>query len=188
MNWKIEVEAIERALGSLSFRDGAGNEIGADEGFAKWKELTVEIRNARRTIYLVGNGASASMASHMASDLSKNAGLHTHVFSDPSLLTAISNDIGYEDVFALPLKGRAVKGDMLVAISSSGKSPNILKAVKVARERDLSVVTLSAKDADNPLRSAGTLNAYVPAETYGLAESCHAAVLHHWMDLVELKS
>ena len=87
-----------------------------------------EIRNARRTIYLVGNGASASMASHMASDLSKNAGLHTHVFSDPSLLTAISNDIGYEDVFALPLKGRAVKGDMLVAISSSGKSPNILKA------------------------------------------------------------
>ena len=103
MSWKTEVEAIQRTLAALSFRDEAGGELGADKGFEKWKELTVEIRKARRTIYLVGNGASASMASHIAADLAKNAGLHTQVFTDLSLMTAISNDIGFEDVFALPL-------------------------------------------------------------------------------------
>jgi len=74
---------------------------------------------------------------------------------------------------------------MLVAISSSGRSPNILAAVRVARQCRLNVVTLSAMKAGNQLRRRGTLNVYVPADTYGFAESCHAVILHHWMDRVE---
>jgi D-sedoheptulose 7-phosphate isomerase len=74
---------------------------------------------------------------------------------------------------------------MLVAISSSGRSPNILAAVAVANRLALTVVTLSAMAPDNPLRASGSLNVYVPAETYGYAESCHAAILHHWMDTIE---
>ena len=127
------------------------------------------------------------MASHFAADLAKNAHVHTQVFSDLSLITAISNDIGYEQVFALPLQRRAEAGDMLVAISSSGRSPSVLAAVEVARTLGLTVVTLSAMTPDNPLRGSGTLNAWIAASTYGLAETGHAAILHRWMDMMEIR-
>ena len=78
------------------------------------------------------------MASHFSADLAKNGNLHTQVFSDLSLITAISNDISYEQVFAVPLAKWAQKGDMLVAISSSGGSPNVLAGAKVATERGAS--------------------------------------------------
>ena len=80
-----------RLLRSLSFRDAQGVELGPDAGLASWRDLTTALRAKRRCIYLVGNGASASMASHFAADLAKNGRIHTDVFSDLSLITAISN-------------------------------------------------------------------------------------------------
>ena len=79
-------------------------------------------------------------------------------------------------------------GDMLIAISSSGKSPNILLAAEFAAGIGMEVVTLSGMQATNPLRGLGTLNAYVPANTYGQVETCHATILHHWMDQVSARS
>jgi D-sedoheptulose 7-phosphate isomerase len=76
---------------------------------------------------------------------------------------------------------------MLVAISSSGRSANILAAVRLAKRLGVTIITLSAMSPRNPLRSLGALNAFVPAPVYGLAETCHAAILHQWMDMVELK-
>lgn len=187
-SWSAQLERLSFVLSRLSFRDGAGCEIPTDEGFATWRDLAQTLRDRRRTIFLVGNGASASMASHFAADLAKNAHVHTEVFSDLSLITAISNDMGYEHVFAEPLRRRGQAGDMLVAISSSGRSPNILAAAEVARERQLTTVTLSAMTETNPLRSMGVLNAYIKAETYGMAETGHAAILHHWMDSMELET
>lgn len=184
-HWQEYIGGLSALLQRLSVRDAYGREIGAEAGFCRWKALTLQVRRKRGTIFLIGNGASASMASHLAADLAKNARVHTEVFSDLSLITAISNDIGYAHVFSEPLSRRARAGDMLVAISSSGRSPNILAAVGVARQCRLNVVTLSAMKAGNPLRRRGTLNVYVPGTTYGFAESCHAAILHHWMDLVE---
>lgn len=185
LSWQSHVQSLSVSLGALSCRDQCGRDLDAEVAFETWRDLTLGLRNNRGSIFLVGNGASASMASHMAADLAKNAQLHTEVFSDLSLVTAISNDMGYEYVFSEPLSRRATAGDMLVAISSSGRSANILSAVQVANERSVNVVTLSAMGPDNPLRSAGRLNLYVPAATFGFAESCHAAVLHHWMDTVE---
>ncbi len=185
--WKQEVDKLCDILHKLSSIGYDGVEYSADEGFHIWRELTIEVRDKKRSIYLIGNGASASMASHFAADLAKNAHLHTEVFSDLSLITAISNDMGYEWVFAEPLRRRAKKGDMLVAISSSGASKNILCAAEVARKIGLKVITLSAMSPQNPLRSSGSLNIYIPAETYGYAETSHAAILHYWMDMVEIK-
>ena len=185
MTWKTEVEALQSLLGAVSFCNKAGKGMAAEKGFQSWCRLTGKVSAGHRAIYLIGNGASASMASHFAADLAKNARLHTQVFTDLSLVTAVSNDMGFEHVFAEPLKRRGVKGDMLVAISSSGKSPNILKAVDVARRLGLVVVTLSAMSPENPLRAAGDLNIHVSAVTYGHAESCHAAILHHWMNRME---
>ena len=185
--WKQEIDKLCDILHKLSFIGYDGTEYSADEGFQIWQELTINVREKKQSIYLIGNGASASMASHFAADLAKNAHLHTEVFTDLSLITAISNDMSYEWVFAEPLRRRAKKGDMLVAISSSGASKNILCATEIARKMGLKIITLSAMSPQNPLRSEGFLNVYVSAETYGHAETCHAAILHHWMDMVEIK-
>jgi len=185
--WENRINQLHYLLRKLSFRSSDGVELSTFEGFRIWQKLTIDVREKMRAIYLIGNGASASMASHFAADLTKNAHLHTEVFSDLSLITAISNDMGYEWVFAEPLRRRAKRGDMLVTISSSGCSKNILCAVETAQKRGLKIVTLSAMSPQNPLRSKGLLNAFVPAETYGYAETCHAAILHHWMDMVEIK-
>ncbi len=76
---------------------------------------------------------------------------------------------------------------MLVAISSSGASKNILCATEVAQKMGLKIITLSAMSPKNQLRAKGFLNAYVSAATYGYEETCHAAILHHWMDMMEIK-
>jgi D-sedoheptulose 7-phosphate isomerase len=183
--WKQHVEDLRSLLSGLSCADRGGEALAPDEAFARWRDWAVSCREARRTIYLIGNGASASMASHFAADLAKNAHLHTEVFSDLSLVTAIANDMGYDQVFSEPLSRRAAEGDMLVAISSSGQSRNILGAVEVATERRLTVVTLSGMAPDNPLRMAGDLNFHVAATTYGHVETAHATILHHWMDMLE---
>jgi D-sedoheptulose 7-phosphate isomerase len=179
---------MDALLQGLSFRDARGRELDPARGFALWRRLALDVRASKGTIYLVGNGASASMASHFAADLAKNGKLHTQVFSDLSLITAISNDMGYEHVFAEPLRRRGQRGDMLVAISSSGQSPNVLAAVQIARRLKMNVVSLSAMKPGNTLRQSGNLNAYVAATTYGHAETCHAAILHHWMDIVETRN
>lgn len=183
--WRQHLGDLRTLLRAATCHSASRKRLAIEAAFHEWQRLTWQLRDHRGTIYLIGNGASASMASHMAADLAKNAQLHTEVFSDVSLITAISNDLGYDHVFSEPLSRRAKEGDMLVAISSSGRSPNVLSAVHVAIERTLTVVTLSAMDASNPLRTAGTLNFYVPAQTYGDAESCHAVILHHWMNIVE---
>ncbi len=182
--WQEEVAALSRILSGMVFtrRDSSGLQIGA--GFDLWRDWTLETRKEGRAVYLVGNGASASIASHMAADLAKNAGMHTQVFTDPSLLTAMGNDIGYESVYSEPLRMRGVKGDMLVAISSSGRSQNILNAVDTAESLGMRRVTLSAMSENNPLRGAGDLNIHVSAGAYGHAETCHAAILHFWMDMI----
>ncbi len=184
MSWIKNIKQLNNHLKKLSVRDANGKEISPDLAFALWLKLTNRTREDRKTVYLIGNGASASMASHMAADLSKNGLVHTEVFSDLSLITAIANDISYEEVFAIPLSRRMVEGDMLVAISSSGNSLNIVRAIEKANSLKGTVITLSAMKNDNLIRNMGTLNLYVSAETYGLAESCHASILHHWMDLV----
>ncbi len=184
MSWFNHIEKLNIHFQSISIRDNCGREIEANAGFSLWVDYTLGVRNKRKTIFLIGNGASASMASHVAADLAKNARIRTEVFSDLSLITAIANDISFEEVFAEPLRRRMTLGDMLVAISSSGQSPNILRAVHEAKALAGLVVTLSAMSFDNPLRKLGTLNFYLPADTYSLAETCHTAILHHWIDQV----
>ena len=183
-DWMKYISDLHHLMSAVSCQL-EGKDIDIEAGFEHWKKLTIDLMKRQGTIYLVGNGASASMASHTAADLAKNAHVHTEVFFDLSLITAISNDMGYDNVFAEPLRRRARPGDMLVAISSSGRSSNVLAAVKVACKLGLTIVTLSAMDKSNPLRRAGTFNIYVPAKTYGYSETVHASILHHWMDKVE---
>ncbi len=184
-SWKTYAGDLSSALAHTMCSGPAGDDVFIEEAFEQWLSLALNVLKTRRTVYLIGNGASASMASHFAADLAKNAGLKTHTFSDLSLITAVANDISYEAVFREPLRRCAEEGDLLVAISSSGMSPNIIAGVKEALVHGMHVVTLSAKASDNTLRRLGRLNFFVPVMTYGLAETAHAAILHHWMDLVQ---
>jgi len=184
VSWLSNINEIEKCLQLLAASRGDAGNIPVDDAFGIWIDMTVHIRERKRTIFLIGNGASASMASHVAADLAKNGHVHTEVFSDLSLITAIANDLSYDEVFAEPLRRRMKSGDMLVAISSSGQSVNVLKAVEEGKKLGGLMVTLSAMKSDNSLTSKGDLNFYVPAATYGLAETCHAAILHHWIDKI----
>ncbi len=184
MTWTKAVTCLADCLNGLKVTDFTGKDLGSDAGFEALHVTTRALKAKRGTIFLVGNGASASMASHVAADLAKNGHIRTEVFSDLSLITAVANDISYDQVFAEPLGRRMRQGDMLVAISSSGNSPNVVNAAAKARELGGHVITLSAMKTGNTLRSAGDLNFYIPGETYGMAESGHAAVLHHWIDIM----
>ncbi|MBI4577661.1 MAG: SIS domain-containing protein [Planctomycetes bacterium] len=129
-------------------------------------------------VLLVGNGGSAAIVSHMQNDLCKAVGVRALVFNEAPLLTALTNDNGYAGAFARLVSLWASRGDVLVAVSSAGRSENILRACRAARERGCRVLTLSGFAADNPLRREGELNFHVPSDFYGHVEVAHMALAH----------
>jgi D-sedoheptulose 7-phosphate isomerase len=151
----------------------------------KMLEVLVEIRKNNRKIFFVGNGGSAGISMHMTTDYLKNGCICTHSMHDPSTLTCLANDYGYENVFSKQVEMCADAGDCLFAISSSGMSDNILRAVCVAKERNCLVVTCSGFERINQLRSMGNYNIYVPCSAYGIVESIHQLILQQIVD--ELK-
>jgi D-sedoheptulose 7-phosphate isomerase len=134
-------------------------------------------------VFFIGNGGSAGISSHMATDFSKNGGMRANALTDGSVLTCLGNDYGYEHVFEKQLEWHARAGDVLVAISSSGRSQNILNGVGAARQCNCIVYTLSGFAADNPLRKLGDLNFYLANQEYGFVEVGHLALLHSVLDI-----
>ncbi|WP_247870599.1 SIS domain-containing protein [Azospirillum sp. TSO5] len=135
-------------------------------------------------LMFVGNGGSAGIASHMAIDYSKNGGMRSLAFNDGAALTCLGNDLGYENVFARQIEMHGRPGDVLIAISSSGRSPNILSAVEAARRIGAAfILTLSGFTPDNPLRATGDGNLYAPSDQYGFVEILHLTLCHAALDL-----
>jgi len=174
--------AISDSIGKSHFTTLQSDAFEAEVGLLNWVALVGELQDSNNTIYFIGNGASATMASHMALDFTKNGGVNALAFNDSAFLTAISNDISYESVFSFCIEKFGKPGDLLIAISSSGNSQNIINGVEAARATEMKVVTLSGMKPTNPLRQLGDLNVYVPAETYGIVECCHQIHLHCWLD------
>src|SRR5690606_4937842 len=133
-----------------------------DSGAQQAVEMILATRVAGRKAIVVGNGGSAAIASHLQCDLAKAVGMRAMVFHDAALLTALSNDEGYDRALEHNVEQWAEPGDLLFAISSSGRSANILRSVAAATDRGCRVITLSGFRADNPLRAAGDLNFHVP--------------------------
>jgi D-sedoheptulose 7-phosphate isomerase len=145
---------------------------------------------ARRThaagnkLVFVGNGGSAGISSHMATDYSKNGDVRAMALNDASMLTCLGNDLGYERIFAKQIELYARADDLIIAISSSGRSANILNAVKAARAAKCAVVTFSGFTPDNPLRRLGDLNFYVNSDRYGFVEIGHLTICHAILDFI----
>jgi D-sedoheptulose 7-phosphate isomerase len=187
MQYADYVKDLSNVLLSMKVTDHQGAEMDMQNGLEQLLDMTGELKKQNQTLFFVGNGASAMMSSHMATDFCKNGGIKSMAFNDASLMTALGNDISYEQCFAFPLGRFGQQGDMLVTISSSGNSPNVVSALKKAREMDITRVTVSGMKPDNASRQLGNLNFYVPGDTYGFAESAHQVLLHCWYDMFEKK-
>lgn len=152
------------------------------ESIQKQLEESGELIKSAKRLFFIGNGGSNSICSHMMEDYAKIAGFPTFAFSDAALITCYANDYGYERAIAEWLKIHFQQDDLLVAISSSGNSPNILNGVEVANERGGKVITLSGFKPDNKLRQAGNINIYTGIESYGIVECLHQTLLHIILD------
>jgi D-sedoheptulose 7-phosphate isomerase len=145
---------------------------------------------ARRThasgnkLIFVGNGGSAAIASHMATDYSKNGDVRSLALNDSAMLTCLGNDLGYDRVFAKQVELHSRPDDLVIAISSSGRSANILNAVAAARSSRCAIVTLSGFSANNPLRRLGDINFYINSDRYGFVEIGHLTICHAILDFI----
>ena len=156
------------------------------EEFKKAAELIwlTSISNHRNNIYTIGNGASASIAQHWACDYTKgckNGGLRPRVISlaaNIPLMTAIANDISYDDVYSFQLDALGQEGDVLVAISSSGNSPNVVKAIETAKSLKMKTIALTGFSPNNKCAQLANISLHVAIEEYEATEDVHQAIMH----------
>ena len=156
-----------------------------DEALQCFIVHAVQAHEQGKKVIFIGNGGSAGICSHAAIDYSKNGGIRSLACNDGATLTCLSNDYGYEHVFEKQIEWHAQEGDIVVAISSSGQSQNIIRASQKASEKKCFVVTFSGFEPSNPLRSMGDLNVYLHSREYGFVELGHQIILHAALDLKE---
>lgn len=161
-----------------------GSKYTFSEGMEKASSLIALKQAYGNKLMFIGNGASAAISSHMAADFSKNAKVRAQAFNDGSLLTCLGNDYGYKHVFEKSMEFYADRGDILFAISSSGRSENILRATASARTKECNIITLSGFNRDNPLSSEGDINFYVPYNEYGPVEVIHHSICHCLLETI----
>ena len=171
-------------INNISVLDKKGRKLDLADGVEMAIDLILAVKTAGRKLIFIGNGGSAAIASHLALDFWKNGGIRATAFNDAALLTCVSNDYGYAYSFEKPIGMFVDKGDLLVAISSSGQSENILNGVKAARKKGCKVITLSGFKPENPLSRSGKINFYVSSNSYGQVEVIHHSLCHCILDMI----
>lgn len=177
------IEGHFKRLGELPLLTEASSEVNDIPLKNAIEIATIFLRRPGR-VFIIGNGGSAAIASHMAEDYTKNGGIPMMAFNDAAMITCFANDLGYENIFKAAMEYYVAPYDLVIAISSSGKSPNILNGVQAAKDKRCDVITFSGFKPDNPLRKMGNLNFYVPDESYGNVEITHLSLLHAILDFI----
>ena len=175
--------ALTDALAGCVVTDRVGGIVSLGAAIEMIAELARKTQGAGNKLMFVGNGGSAGIASHAAIDFSKNGGMPAMAFNDPLALTCIANDYGYEQAFAKQIEFHGKKDDLLVAISSSGRSANILNAVAAGRVVGAYVLTMSGFTPSNSLRLLGDMNFFIDFREYGFVEISHLALIYAVLDL-----
>lgn len=174
------LELIETIKGTIF--ENEGEEHPYQDGIVKLIDEFTRIKNTNKKVFFIGNGGSAAIATHMTADFMKNGGMNTYNLFDSAVTTCMGNDYGYHTVFSKPLDFLMDRGDLLVAISSSGKSANIIEGVKVAANKGARIITFTGFSQDNPAKQSGDFNVYVPSSKYGIVESIHNLILQEVVD------
>ena len=149
-----------------------------------FKELAEGIRGKGKKMMFAGNGASASISSHCSVDFLKQANIRSLNFNEANLITCFANDYGHENWIKEAIKHYADSGDAVVLVSSSGSSPNVVKAADFAKSMGLQVVTFTGFDTENPLKQRGNLNFWVDSKAYNIVECIHMIWITTVIDLV----
>lgn len=176
------------ALENTGFYDGQGAEPrGYDDGIRALLQIFLAVKESGKRVFFAGNGGSAAIAIHMTADYLKNGGMVTCSLYDSAVMTCLGNDFAYEEVFAKQIEIKAEEGDLLVAVSSSGNSANIIRALQAAKEKKAKTVTFTGFGKDNRAKQLGDFNIYVPVSEYGIVESVHNLILQHVVDCLSGK-
>lgn len=179
--FRDRLEELDKCISDCVF-SSSESDLTSEQAVNMAHELLSHVKQQKGIVYVIGNGGSAGIASHFSSDLMKTLQVSSQTLYDPNLMTCLANDLGYENAFSYPLQHLLKLNDLLVAISSSGKSPNILNAVYASQALHTPIITLSGFLATNPLRSLGTLNFWIDKKDYGLIEIAHFFLLHTIID------
>lgn len=147
-------------------------------------DLALQVRANGRKLLLMGNGASASIASHGAVDFTKQGRVRAVDFNEPNLLTCLGNDFGFPHVFAKAMEYYGDPGDVMIGISVSGRSANVLNAAEQARKMGIKVVSFTGATSDNPLRAASDVAFWVDSRAYNVVESVHMIWLTTVVDML----
>jgi D-sedoheptulose 7-phosphate isomerase len=141
-----------------------------------------------KKVIIFGNGGSAAISSHVSVDLTKNARIRCINFNEADLLTCFSNDFGYEKVFSKSIEFYADKGDVVIIISASGRSKNLLEAAKICKKKRIFLCTLTGFSKSNPLKKMGNINMWVNSKAYNIIENIHQIWLLSIVDRIIGKS
>ncbi len=178
------LERLSQIMRDTQVTDSVGTPFSLNEGADRLVNILVATKTLGHKIMLIGNGGSSAVVSHVQNDLCKADGIPAMVFTEPALLTALGNDNGYTNIYEYPVGLWANQQDVLIAVSSSGKSENILRACNVAIAKGCSLITFTGFEPSNQLRQLGTLNFYVESKVYGYVETAHAALTHFITDKI----
>lgn len=187
MSLSVRASEFEALVSSVQITDAAGKLLAVEGAMSDVLGMLRDLRQRKGGLFLVGNGGSAAVASHSVTDFLNVGGLRATTLHDPSLLTCMANDYGYEAAFERILSTVAQPRDMLIAISSSGRSKNIRNAAAKMRGIGGKVVTLSGFDHDNPLRRLGHMNIWLDSHDYGFVEIGHQFILHNLADRLRVE-
>ena len=138
-------------------------------------------------VYIVGNGGSSSMASHVSVDFAKVAGVPSDTFNNSNLITCFANDYGHDNWISEAIKAYTNKNDMVILISSSGTSKNMVNAASYCNENNIPLLTLSGFKRDNPLSKLGDINMHVESKSYNFVEMSHHIILVAIVDIFAQK-
>jgi len=149
------------------------------------KKNFLQIKKNKKKIIIFGNGGSAAISSHFSVDMTKNANIRCINFNEPDLITCFSNDFGYDNWLSNSIKFYGDKGDILIAISSSGKSKNIINGCVAAKKKKFSkIITLTGHSINNPVMKKGDINLWINSKAYNFIENIHQFWLLLLVDLV----
>ena len=150
----------------------------------KMKEILLRIKENGKKVIIAGNGGSAAMSSHVAVDFTKQGGIRTINFNESDLITCFANDYGYDQWIAKAIEFYGDKGDIVILISSSGNSKNVINAAKTASKLEMPVITFTGFNSDNPLKKEGYLNFWLDSKAYNVVENTHQIWLLMVCDLI----
>lgn len=180
----LYVERLIECLKGIQFYEGKTQIEDENLAFQRICSRFLQIRESKHHVFFIGNGGSAAIAQHMLADFMKNGGMKTISLYNQSNITCLGNDINYEAVFAGQIAWLAEEGDLLVAISSSGNSANIVNAITEMKKRGGEIITLTGFRPENICKELGDFNIYVPVEDYGIVESIHNIILQQIVDVL----